>query len=187
MANKESNYKLLDNCKKDPLIKAFLSKEDNLNLVRETFENPSKENYELLDKNFRDYCLKARIISYFTKLIRFGAKHYDAKLREDNERYLLVLDVEKDDKKITKKEIIMVDNSIELEETHHKCLEDYIESPELFNAIKTLTNRQKQILFLSYVKQFKDIEIAETFQVSQQSISKNRNKALIKIRGSFNG
>lgn len=106
MSNEVSNYKLLDNCKKEPLIKAFLSKKDHAYLVKEAFENPSKENCELLDSTFRDYYLRARIISDFSKFIRFEAKHYDAKLRKDRERYLLVLDVEKDDRYLTLKEYL---------------------------------------------------------------------------------
>lgn len=41
MLDKELKYKLLDNCKKYPLLNSFLSKKDNANLVEEVFKNPS--------------------------------------------------------------------------------------------------------------------------------------------------
>lgn len=59
---------------------------------------------------------------------------------------------------------------------------DYIENPELHKAIKELGNKEKVILTLRFHLCFTQRETAEIFHLTQQSISKQENRILKKIR-----
>lgn len=67
-------------------------------------------------------------------------------------------------------------------ETCNTCLEDYIESPIIYKAVKTLTKKQKIILHYAYIKQYKVVEIAKLLGLSQQAVSKARKDAITRLR-----
>ena len=68
------------------------------------------------------------------------------------------------------------------EEEMERELGDYIQNPILYNAILALNERQKQLLYLSFVKEMTDTEIGRWLRVSQQAITKSKNNALKKVR-----
>jgi RNA polymerase sigma factor (sigma-70 family) len=67
-----------------------------------------------------------------------------------------------------------------------KDLEDVITDEKLLQSFSLLTVNQKTILRLAYIEQLKDIEIAEIFNKSQQTISRSHQNALNKIRKTLN-
>ncbi|WP_376738452.1 sigma factor-like helix-turn-helix DNA-binding protein [Priestia aryabhattai] len=79
---------------------------------------------------------------------------------------------------------MLVDSSTNYctEEVPSKNLEDYIENPSLYLSIKKLSSKQKKILYLAYIKDLKDVEIARYLNVSQQYITRTRNKTLLKLK-----
>lgn len=60
-------------------------------------------------------------------------------------------------------------------------IEDYIECPVLFKAVTKLSNKQKQIINLHYLKGYSITEIGKLLKKSQQSVSKLHQKALNEI------
>ncbi|WP_073148278.1 sigma factor-like helix-turn-helix DNA-binding protein [Paramaledivibacter caminithermalis] len=53
---------------------------------------------------------------------------------------------------------------------------------KLAAAINNLTKRQKQIMFLKYVKEYDEHQIANILKVSPQAVNKVKNSALKRIK-----
>lgn len=167
---------------KNPLIIGFLSIDSNRQLYNEYLLSNSIELEEKINKRFYIYCYKARLVSYFSKTIYYEAINYDKKIRKFSENTLLILDKPISDGNSCLIEQIK-DDSINKYSLESNNIEDYINDSRLLNAVKILTERQKQILYLAYIKDLKDTEISKLLLVSQQSISKTKKTALRRIRG----
>lgn len=167
---------------KNPLIIGFLSIDSNLQLYAEYLLSNSSEIKEKINYNFNKYYYKVRLISYLSKLIYYEAVNYDKKIRKSSKTFLLVLD-----KPFEDGNSILLDK-VTNKHTNREILEsdkvgDYIHDFRLFKAVEKLTERQKHILYLAYIKDLQDTEIAKLLMVSQQSISKTKKTAVRKIRG----
>ena len=66
-----------------------------------------------------------------------------------------------------------VDSALEFEKT--------LSNPNLYNIVKTLSLREKEVLFYLYKKQKSINEIAEIMNVDRKTIRKYRDKAQTKI------
>ncbi|MGM0338578.1 sigma-70 family RNA polymerase sigma factor [Enterococcus sp. AZ007] len=66
-----------------------------------------------------------------------------------------------------------------------KSLEEYIEDDKLSKSIASLTERQKLIIFRRYVEGKKDPSIAKELGISSQAVSKQRRKAIEKLKTDF--
>ncbi len=56
----------------------------------------------------------------------------------------------------------------------------------IYQAIKSLSSNQRNILYLVYINGWTDIEVSQYLQKSQQAVSKSRNKAIKQIRKQLN-
>ncbi|MEH6854502.1 sigma-70 family RNA polymerase sigma factor [Priestia megaterium] len=169
---------------KNPLIQGFLKEEENYSLFKKYQLEPTQKNEQKLDNKFKKYYLKIRAISYFSKVIHFESKKFDNKHRTYNKRFLSILDKPAPESDNGTLIDLLVDSSTNYcaEEVPSKNLEDYIENPSLYLSIKKLSSKQKKILYLAYIKDLKDVEIARYLNVSQQYITRTRNKTLLKLR-----
>ncbi|MEK4715931.1 sigma factor-like helix-turn-helix DNA-binding protein [Sporosarcina sp. FSL K6-5500] len=163
----------------NPLLKGFLKQEDNNQLYEEFLIKHTKEIKRILNKRFVMFYYKIRLISYFSKLIEFEAIKYDMKLREHNKRYNLILDKPTNSGNRDTLVDLLKDGSSGVTITK---LEDFIEPA----ALKSLTDKQKNILYLIYIKELKDTEISKMLGVSQQSITKTKKTAIQKLRRVLN-
>ncbi|KGP71047.1 sigma-70 family RNA polymerase sigma factor [Pontibacillus yanchengensis] len=172
-------YLLEEGVINDPLLKSFLKNENNLKLFRNYQENPTQENAIILDDSFKNFRTKIRAITYLSKAIHYKAIHYDQEIRKKQKNYLTNLD-----------EPITEDNTMKdfiTSETTSgymtpKNLEESVQLLELKDAIKKLTSRESEILYMLIYVGYTEQEIAERFGVSQQSISKSKRKSLEKLR-----
>ncbi|HHY73636.1 MAG TPA: sigma-70 family RNA polymerase sigma factor [Bacillus bacterium] len=124
------------------------------------------------------------MLSYFSQYIYYFSINFDKSERKREERYMVILDKPIDDEE----NITLIDNIAVLETydylTNSKHIEDYIENVELIKKLRILSQHQKNILSMSYIDDLKDKEIAEILCISQQAVSKTRNKTLEKLRRS---
>lgn len=173
---------------KNPLLQSFLSNPENYRLCREYCDEPTERKRNNLEERFKEFYTRIRTISYFSKAIRFTAQHYDKKIRSINDRFMLILDspIDKESSEGTQSlKDLIVDKGSEVEIPYTK-LEDYIEHKHLYNAIKSLTEQQKRILYLAFIKDMGDTEISKALNVTQQAISKSKRNALRKVRSLVN-
>lgn len=66
-----------------------------------------------------------------------------------------------------------------------KTLEEYVEDEKLSESIASLSERQKLIIFRRYVEGKKDPSIAKELGISSQAVSKQRRKAIEKLKSGF--
>ncbi|WP_232713360.1 sigma-70 family RNA polymerase sigma factor [Bacillus xiapuensis] len=151
----------------------------NQSLLRE-YRETRNENVRLqLDTRFKSFYFKVKTISYLSKLIHFEAIHFDQKIRQNHERFSLILDKNVEGSEIRLIDLIE-DNS--QEELSMNQLEDYITDEKVYSAVSSLTNKQKRILYLMFVKDKKEKEISSILGISQQAVSKQKKAAIKKIR-----
>lgn len=163
---------------KDMILESFLSVEENNRIYKTYIIAPSNDNRERLDAQFKKHFYIVRCVSYFLKMIHFESRHFDKKQRELNKRYKLSLDtVTELGEKISD---LIPDQQIP--SCSGKELEHMINDPNLYSAILELTDRQRMLLNYIYVENMKNTEIATVLGISQQAVSKAKNKALLNLR-----
>lgn len=170
------NKIFLDN----PIIKNFLSIKENYYLLKQCICDPTPQNQDLLDQNFRDFFFHTRFTSYVSTTLHFHGINLDKRYRETRNRYPLLLDQPvNDDTSISFKDLAEQHESFEIESDD---LLDYILDFNLFKALQEITSNQRRILSLVYIKGYTDTEVGLIMNKSQQAISKSRKKALNRLR-----
>jgi RNA polymerase sigma factor (sigma-70 family) len=138
-----------------------------------------------INYNFNLYYYKIRLISYLSKLIYFEAINYDKNARKIAYNFPLILDKTSKHGETSLVEQLS-DSNIKPDFIEYIKMEDHISDYNLFKAITKLTDRQKEILFLTFIKDLNDTEVAQILRISQQAVTKTKNKALEKLRGELN-
>ncbi|MYL36136.1 sigma-70 family RNA polymerase sigma factor [Pontibacillus yanchengensis] len=171
---------------KDPFMRRFLADEENYRLFKNYQQMPTEETAVSLNNKFQEELKKVRAISYLSKSIHYWAVDFDKKQRKYSERFTATLDQPLDnDGDYTHKDNLQSNKEISYKPA--TSIEDVIQNPSLMKVVSTLTLRQKNILFSLFVLGLTENEIAEKKGVSQQVISKSKQKALKKLRGELNG
>lgn len=163
----------------DRLLVEFFEMEDNKSLYNNYLKNPSKDKKIILDDRFKKHVYLTRCVAYLIKSIHFYSQKYDYAVRNNSKKYPLILDSPVDEAYTL---IEKLSTSIQENTEYSSRLEEYISDPDLFNRLELLTERQKEILYLKYIKELKDNEIAKLLNISQQAINKSKNKALTQLK-----
>ncbi|MGX9134122.1 sigma-70 family RNA polymerase sigma factor [Rummeliibacillus sp. JY-2-4R] len=176
----EENEEFLNN----PLIKDFLSQKENYQLLKMSICHPTTQNKDLVDQAFRVYYFTIRMTSYISTSLYYHAINFDKKIRQLNYRFPVILDRPvKEDSELALKDLAIYHEDFEIQSD---IILDYISDPMIYQAVKSLTLNQRNILYLVYIKSWTDIEVSQYLQISQQAVSKSRNKAIKKIRKQLN-
>lgn len=182
---KKQNKEFLEN----PIIKSFLKNEKNWKLFLEVICNPTDENKELLDKEFKKFYFGIRFTAFISTALYFNAVNFDKRYRKMLNRYTLTVDKPlKEEEDISFKDMI-TDSEAEIQIEwiiQSDDIKDYIADPVLYEAILTLSDKQREVINLAYVKGLSDTEISKVLNKSQQAISKTRKKALKNIYNFIN-
>ncbi len=165
------------------IIDAFFSNPDHVRLYLHYWFCPSQENKNHLDKAFKKCLAKIRIIAYFIKIIDYEAKRFDRKLRMIQSK----VPVHLDNLEIEESTMNLYEQKVEPTASYvNESLEELIEYFPLYEAIKKRTVKQKRVLFLAYIRNISDSEIAKSLMISRQAVAKMRNSAIQKIRRDLN-
>jgi RNA polymerase sigma factor (sigma-70 family) len=176
-----------------PIVKTFLNIEENYTLFKKTIYTPTRDNRETLDKSFKTFYYKIRLIKYMSTLIHYSSIEFDKKYRNNQRRYPLVLDQAlnpHEEKSTTILDRFITESCFDfwgliLKEKGTKDIIDHLECPNLISAIDKLNPKQKLILQYKYIDCLKNKEIAKIFNTSPQNISKVNKTALKKIKHSM--
>jgi len=185
-------YKDYDSLLQNKVIKNFLKTGNNEQMLEEVLMDPSEENIKKLDKQFKRYYLKIKIIKYISSLIYFYTIDFDKRNNQRNRRFMLTLDAPKhsnadDNDKRTVIDVQPSPRSTELDYFENMyTLQELIESAKLYKAYQKLTSKQKEILDLMYIHEFNNKEIARMYKETPQNISNIHKRALKKMKESFN-
>lgn len=176
LLNQKKNYFFIRkfNLLKNKVLSDFFSNNYYLNvLVLSLFEQ--KDDKKRLNKLFKDFYCNYRFISYISKYLNYETSHFIIK----EEKILSMLDLEEDtipDRAYDNNN----DNNITVNN-----FSDYILDYKLFCACKKITDYQKIIIYLAFFLDMNDLQIANKLNVTRQSISKTRKRALMALKNSM--
>ena len=77
------------------------------------------------------------------------------------------------------------DDSVEsytLKTTDEPKIENYFENERLFNLVSNLSDDNKKLLYLLYVKDLDEVQVAEKLGITKQAVNKRKNNLLKKLR-----
>ncbi|BBW98444.1 sigma-70 family RNA polymerase sigma factor [Geobacillus icigianus] len=178
---KEENKDFLENT----VVKSFLTEEENQKLLVQAICEPTEENKKLLDNKFEKFYFDIRFTSYISTVLYFNAINFDKRYRKMLNRQPLTVDQPiNNDSSNTSFNAMLVDAETEIQVEdilRSDNIEDYITNPVLYEAIQSLTEKQKEVISLAYVKGLTDTEISKILNKSQQAVSKIHKAALKKI------
>ena len=172
------------------VLKEFLEEGQNRKDFYEMVNNQDELSLRKLDKQFKEFYRINRIVRYISGLIKRYPIDYDKRVKLRNKRYQLILDKPvnngKDDSAICMRDMIS-DRKIEpddllIEKEEHKNLFFDTKNPFLYEALKKLGLKQKEILYLYYEKDFNNKEIGERFGQTEQNISYWHKKTIKELQ-----
>lgn len=80
----------------------------------------------------------------------------------------------------------LTEDIVELPDTrlfeYDKNILDMIESVDVYNALESLTSRQKNILFMMLIHDCSEANIASQLHITQQCVNSTKKKALLKLK-----
>jgi len=180
-------YKENEEFLNNSLIKTFLQVKGNQELLEKALQEPSEENRKKLDNKFREYYLKVRMIKYVSSLIYYYTIDFDKRINKRNNRFNLIIDgtennnPHEDSASITHK--YASSNSTEQEYFNNtRSFSEIIENEKLYYVYNQLTDKQKQILEMIYVRGYTNKEVADFFNETPQNISNLHKRALNRIK-----
>ncbi|MBM7715314.1 RNA polymerase sigma factor (sigma-70 family) [Bacillus thermophilus] len=179
----EEHEKTLNNS----LVKSFLQIKENQQLLEKAILEPTEENTKTLDNKFREFYLKVRLIKYVSNLIYFYTIDFDKRINKRNQRFNLILDGKANDSH--ENSTILINNCASSNSTEQDYFNDdtqsfneLIENEKLYEIYNQLTDKQKQILEMIYVRGFTNKEVADYFGETPQNISNLHKRALQRIK-----
>lgn len=164
------------------LIASFLEDTEHQKLYSDYLQNPSQEKKDFLEEQFKNFVIKIKAISYFSKVLYFEAQRFDKRLRDNSKRGILILDNEEinDDIQFNESNNMLLETVEQfLGDTN---IEDFILDEKLFDIVSTLSDKNKELLNLLFVSDLDEKEIAIQLGISQQAVNKRKNSILTKIR-----
>lgn len=183
----ERFYKEYEKILNNSLVKSFLQIKENQQLLEKAIQEPTEENTKALDSKFREFYLKIRIIKYVSNLIYYYTIDFDKRINKRNQRYNLILDGTVSDPH--ENSTILINNFVSSNSTEQDYFNDdtqsfneLIEYEKLYEIYNQLTNKQKQILEMIYVRGFTNKEVANYFGETPQNISNLHKRALQRIK-----
>jgi len=171
---------------KQELLKKFLAIREHQEVWHKFTRDPSPQYEQLLNKAFRKFIFQVRFLKYISTSIRYAAIDFDKRLNRIRNREQLILDqpLEDEEKNLLNERWLKTNDQI-VEESFFAISMNFVEAiedPLIYRALRSLTDRQKLIVTLSFVLKYQDKEIADLLGVSQQSVSKTKKVAIVKIR-----
>lgn len=174
------------------VVEKSLEKENiNNSLCLKEAMNGDTQSYLLPNRRFSDHLFKVCMLSYINKSITYKSLDIKNKRRKLNQREKLILNTTSDE---FAEEVINTIPDSNSESPYERYIyNNVINFQEIFinkkilRAINSLTYRQKEVLYMFYVIEKSDKDIAAELSVSTQAINKTRLTALRKIRRSIGG
>lgn len=172
------NQELLDN----DLVVSFLKIPTNKEIYMNTISNPTPENMKELDILFKHFYFKIRFISHISITLKFNSINYDKRVRLLQSRFSTTLDASINSSEGEETFLdLMADEQAENligEAIISDDLDEHVTCPIIYEALNSLTRKQKEIINLAYAKGLSDTDIGMILNKTQQAVSKTHKKAL---------
>ena len=171
------------------LVRNFLKDPEVKELYQSFLEKPTARKKEIIEKMFQIHSRKIQLLSYFSQTLTFESQKFDKKIRQQSKLNQLILD-----KNIHNGEDKLLDlvadkrNYCDFESNTiiESCkLEMIFEDKQLYDIVSRLSAKKKEILYLLFVKNWTEEELAREFGLSKQAINKVKNQTLRKIKREY--
>lgn len=152
------------------IIKSFLDIPENKKIFDQIIKlEDDADSIKELNKRFKEFFLEIRLRKYISTIIHNSVVELDIRTRK-KEQILSPYDdkVQLND---------FASTSIDMDK-----LTSIFTDEKISNALKVLTEKEKKIITLIFFKDLKEVEIAQILNISQQAVSKTKQRALQKIR-----
>jgi DNA-directed RNA polymerase specialized sigma24 family protein len=171
----------------NPLLYRFLLDAENRRLFTNVIMDRNETDRLELERRFEEHYFEMRFLGFVRKHIHYEALHLLSKFRSRQQHEPLVLNMMVGGEEGSGFERIelLEDPHISVEEEvvgHTLELGNLMEDPVLHRAILGLTQKQQTVLYLLYVKQMTEQEVADSLHVSQQAINKVKKASLALLR-----
>lgn len=164
------------------LVISFLKIPSNKHVYMETISNPTSENMNRLDLSFKQFYFKIRFISHISTTLKFNSINYDKRIRLIQSRFSTTLDapINSSEGEETFLDLLVNEQAENLlgDVIVNDELDEQVTCPILYDALNSLTKKQKEIINLAYVEGLSDTEIGHRLNKTQQAVSKTHKKAL---------
>lgn len=173
------------------LARRFINEnEENRTLyIKGVIEN-DKTAYSVLSKKFSSYLFKIYATSYINKSIILSSKEIKRKHIKIRKREELTLNVVGEDFSEERIDTIP-DKPMDIIEVITKPtnldFREVFSDKNLANAMNTLTDKQKEIMYLKFIEELYEKQIDNKLNVSIQSINKTKLAALKNIKKQLGG
>ena len=164
------------------VFKRFLEIEENKKLYSSYLEEPTCENADLLNEQYKYFEKQIVRIAYIKKVIFYESKRFDKKLRKHNKKFDLKLDAPISENTFFLDTIQDENSFTYFERVFENDLESLLSDNELIISLRRLNKKQKQILYYRYVLDLTEKEIAKIYNISQQAISETLHKSINILR-----
>lgn len=175
------------------LAREFLNEDkENKNIYEKVVSTNDTYYTNLLVNKFYYYMFKIYFISYIEKSIKLKSFEIKNKKKKRYERELYILNSIDEDFKEEKINTI-ADKPIDYIEVifDQVDISNISTNKKLNQAIESITSKQKLILFMRYIQDKEEKQIAKELNISKQSVNKVKLAALKNIRkyigGEING
>ena len=175
----EINKKIIES----HVFSRFLEEEGNIVIYFKYLREPSKKNAIELNETYKKFERQMIVRGYLKKTIEYEARRFDKKIR-NAEKETVSLDKVVDGTEITISELLIdEESSLAYEVIFNRDLNEFFEDVSLIKCIASLTEKQKKVVYMLYVMELSEKEVAKQMNVTQQAISKVHRAAIKKIRG----
>ena len=169
------------------LIKFLNENKTNNYIYQRTIDTNEDYYKDILFERFYDYIFKIYFISYIEKSIRFSSYEIKNKKKKilDNEIYSL----NKIDENFNEERInILIDESVDFLEnvSKERNFENISSNENLIKALNNITDRQKLVIYMYFVEDKEEKQIAKELNVTKQSINKVKIAGLNRLRAYIN-
>jgi RNA polymerase sigma factor (sigma-70 family) len=159
----------------------FLENEKNNIIYLNYLKEPNKKNALELNEAYKKFERQLMVRAYLRKAIQYEAKRFDKKLR-GIEKKNTSMD-KPHEEGATLGDFLIDEKSVATyEEMWDSTLEDMFADIRLYKAIVNLTRKQRKILYLLYIQELSEKEVAKQLGVTQQAVSKVHRAALSKLK-----
>lgn len=156
----------------DFLEKKFLEIPENRNLYKKYKNTKSLNLLHELNQSYSDFVNYTRLLSLIQINVKYKSWHIQKQFRLHNQELM-------------QEELFeyLFDQKNERKTRFPaKNWSDVLENEELIEAITKLSQRQQEVLWLLFVEELSGVQAKKRLNVSQQSISKTKKRALDNIK-----
>jgi RNA polymerase sigma factor (sigma-70 family) len=172
------------------LIKNFLNEDKQNKVLYHEWKNCGNEKaLEELTEKFKYFLFRIHLYSYISKSLTLKAKEIrikHIKLKSIEELSLNSLNPETGEEMINMliSDTVDFENEI-LQDNSDLDYTEIVTDRKLLNAINSLSETQRLILYRCIVENLKESEIAKELKISVQAVNKNKSRAIKKIRSAI--